>query len=106
MKNDDSRSYKLRFPVAMGSMSLLSKDSSSAVASAPETEAFQMDETLEEATLTLEGQGILIYHRSTGEPSHVSAVQRKMQHHGPVLTIDPGRPCGLCALSWSLRKLQ
>jgi serine/threonine-protein kinase RIM15 len=80
MKNDDSRSYKLRFAVAMGSMSKLSKDSTAAQSSpssSSEVEAFQMDEILEQqTTLTLEGQGILIYDRSTGEPSHVSSSQR------------------------------
>lgn len=80
MKKDDSRSFKLRFAVAMGSMSKLSKDSSSAFSSSSEVEAFQMDEIPEEhqqhqqqqqTTLTLEGQGILIYDRATGNPSHV-----------------------------------
>jgi serine/threonine-protein kinase RIM15 len=79
MKNDDSRSYKLRFAVAMGSMSKLSKDpnASPTSSSSSEVEAFQMDEIPEQqSTLTLEGQGILIYDRSTGEPSHVSSCQR------------------------------
>jgi serine/threonine-protein kinase RIM15 len=78
MKNDDSRSYKLRFTVAMGSMSRLSKDTSTGQCPASEIEAFQMDEIQEEddqqTTLTLEGQGILIYDRTTGEPSHVSSL--------------------------------
>ena len=70
MKTDDSRSVKLRFAVAMGSMSHLSKDSASM--STQEVDDFQMDEIPEQQpTLTLEGQGILIYDRSTGEASHV-----------------------------------
>jgi len=77
MKSDDSRSFKLRFTVAMGSMSKLSREASAISASPAESEveAFQMDETPEQqqqTTLTLEGQGILIYDRATGEPSHVS----------------------------------
>ncbi|KAI5796641.1 hypothetical protein EDC01DRAFT_614251 [Geopyxis carbonaria] len=76
MRNDDSRSYKLRFTVAMGSMSRLSKDSSSANLSS-EIEAFQMDELPDQSTtLTLEGQGILIYDRASGEPSHTMWVMR------------------------------
>ena len=77
MKSDDSRSFKLRFAVAMGSMSKLSKDASAISSPAEsEVEAFQMDEMPEQqqqTTLTLEGQGILIYDRATGEPSHVSS---------------------------------
>ncbi|KAI5819173.1 hypothetical protein BZA77DRAFT_241919 [Pyronema omphalodes] len=80
MKNDDSRSYKLRFTVAMGSMSRLAKDASVGQSPASEIEAFQMDEIQEEdnqqTTLTLEGQGILIYDRTTGEPSHTMWVVR------------------------------
>ncbi|KAA8909007.1 hypothetical protein FN846DRAFT_776830 [Sphaerosporella brunnea] len=79
MKTDDSRSYKLRFSVTMGSMSKLSKDSNAAHLASPssEVEAFQMDEIPEQqTTLTLEGQGILIYDRSTGEPSHTMWVVR------------------------------
>ncbi|TGZ80091.1 hypothetical protein EX30DRAFT_69156 [Ascodesmis nigricans] len=79
MKNDDSRSYKFRFAVAMGSMSTLSRGRSS-----PDEEAVEYSDdgtspiegSAEDATITLEGQGILIYDRSTGEPSHTMWVVR------------------------------
>lgn len=72
MKNDDSRSYKLRLTVAMGSLSTLSSEYSAQNTSTPELGQFEMEEVKEERpTLTLEGQGILIYDRATGNPSHV-----------------------------------
>lgn len=74
MNNDDSRSYKLRFTVAMGSLSTLSSEYSgatSAVMELGEVDEDKQEENPERPTLSLEGQGILIYDRATGNPSHV-----------------------------------
>ncbi|KAL7275440.1 hypothetical protein RUND412_001612 [Rhizina undulata] len=76
MKSDDSRSYRMRFSVIMGSKSKLTKDPL-AIAMDEEEEGFRMDEVKEhEDALRLEGQGILIYDRSTGRPSHTMWVIR------------------------------
>lgn len=72
MKNDDSRSYRLRFAVAMGALSTLPKESEGTDLLAEE-EGFQMEEVVpENNVLSLEGQGILIYDKATGTVSHVS----------------------------------
>lgn len=69
MKNDDSRSCRVRFSVVMGSKSTLTEET----ATDGQEEAFPMEEVQEEQhTLSLEGQGIIIYDKPTGEPSHVS----------------------------------
>lgn len=81
MKKDDSRSYRLRFTVAMGSLSTLPNDYSEGNTPAAEMGQFEMEkeegqpeEERPTPTLSLEGQGILIYDRATGQPSHVSAL--------------------------------
>lgn len=69
MKNDDSRSCRVRFSVVMGSKSTLTEET----ATDEQEEAFPMEEMqAEQHTLSLEGQGIIIYDKPTGEPSHVS----------------------------------
>lgn len=69
MKNDDSRSYRLRFAAAMGPKSKLARD-------AMELEEDELngrdDDEKSQHFLNLEGQGILIYDRESGDLSHVS----------------------------------
>jgi serine/threonine-protein kinase RIM15 len=74
MQNDDSRSLKVRFSVLVGPKSKLASDPLvAAVSASDEEEAFPMEEVKEEENiLTLEGQGILIYDKTSGEASHVS----------------------------------
>jgi serine/threonine-protein kinase RIM15 len=71
MKNDDSRSYRLRFAAAMGPRSKLARD-------ALEVEEDELtgreEDKQSEHFLNLEGQGILIYDRESGELSHVSII--------------------------------
>jgi len=73
MQNDDSRSFKVRFSVLVGPKSKLARDPAAAAALTSEEEAFPMEGVKEEENiLTLEGQGILIYDKTSGEASHVS----------------------------------
>jgi serine/threonine-protein kinase RIM15 len=72
MRKDDARSQIVRFSVLIGPSSTLrrkhsrSKDAISPQSSSP------VEENDEELTLSLEGQGIMVYDRSTGNESHVS----------------------------------
>lgn len=70
MKKDESRSQIIRFRVRMGPSSVLKQ----AVGGTIEQEATSLEEdmTLEEdEDLNLEGQGIMVYDRSSGGESHV-----------------------------------
>ena len=72
MKKDDSRSRRVRFSVQMGPLSKLAEDPVDAAIHAEE-EGFRPEEIAEEANLlALEGQGIMVYDRSSGGESHVS----------------------------------
>jgi serine/threonine-protein kinase RIM15 len=66
MKKDDSRSQIIRFTVPLGPASKLAprEDPTEGVA----------EEQQRPATIDLEGQGIMIYDRSSGGASHVSVV--------------------------------
>ena len=68
MKNDDSRSYMLRFVVRSGPLSTLPKDLIDSSMSSEDAGTQTEDQ---EWILTLEAQGILICDRTTGDPSHV-----------------------------------
>lgn len=72
MKKDDSRSQIVRFQLLMGSSSVLKQ-----IAMRPEnmesTDSLQQEEKdAAEEVLNLEGQGIMVYDRSSGSESHVS----------------------------------
>ncbi|KAI9825300.1 MAG: rim15, signal transduction response regulator [Thelocarpon impressellum] len=70
MKKDDSRSQLVRFSVQMGPASRLAPDAVDAAVRAEE-DGFRPEELAEEAgTLTLEGQGIMVYDRASGGESH------------------------------------
>lgn len=75
MKKDDSRSHIIRFKVRLGPLSVL-KQSPVESAVQGEDEGFRQDELEEvekERIVTLEGQGIMVYDRSSGGESHVCA---------------------------------
>ncbi|KAI9838638.1 MAG: hypothetical protein M1819_004952 [Sarea resinae] len=70
MKKDDSTSQIVRFSVLVGPSSLLRPDPTEAAVQA-EDEGFRPEEVTEqENTISLEGQGIMIYDRASGEMSH------------------------------------
>ena len=72
MKRDERKSYKIRFAVTIGSMSIFAQDPVEK-AIAAENEGFRPEEVDEENNvLDMEGQGILIFDRTDGEASHVS----------------------------------
>ena len=72
MKKDDSRSQIVRFRVRMGPSSVLRKEPEGD--ENEESEGSRTgDDGPEDESLSLEGQGIMVYDRSSGEDSHVSA---------------------------------
>jgi len=71
MKKDDSRSQFIRFHVLMGPSSVFKKDSNKQEADAEGFLLQQDDVEEEELVLKLEGQGIMVYDRSSGGESHV-----------------------------------
>ena len=70
MKKDDSKSRIVRFKVQMGSSSVLRRDITESKGS---RESNKDDEgsAEEDQELNLEGQGIMVYDRSSGDDSHV-----------------------------------
>lgn len=72
MKKDDSRSQFIRFRVAMGPDSVLIKDMSQEDAGEGEEVPQQVEGNEDEQqVLNLEGQGIMVYDRTSGGESHV-----------------------------------
>jgi len=71
MKKDDSRSQFIRFRVLMGPSSVLKKDSSKQEADGEGMMPQQDNVEEDEMVLKLEGQGIMVYDRSSGGESHV-----------------------------------
>lgn len=69
MKKDDSRSQIVRFRVQLGSLSKLASLGSPLELENNEDGASQEPETIE-----LEGQGIMVYDRSSGGESHVRSI--------------------------------
>lgn len=83
MKKDDSRSQIVRFQVLMGLASVLKRRLAE-----PENIDDMISPTggdrEEEQVLNLEGQGIMVYDRSSGGESHVCKQQHSFQiGHGP-----------------------
>ena len=73
MKRDDSKSRIIRFRLQMGPLSVL-KGSASETAEermAEEAEGKEEQPGEEEQVINLEGQGIIVYDRSSGNDSHV-----------------------------------
>ena len=72
MKKDDSRSKFIRFRVQMGPASVLKRDESDLEAENEEEAQEKMDIVEHEQVLNLEGQGIMVYDRTSGGESHVT----------------------------------
>lgn len=71
MKKDDSKSRIIRFQVQMGPLSVL-KQNPAGNQELLEGEGIEEEDTIEQdQVLNLEGQGIMVYDRSTGDESHV-----------------------------------
>jgi len=72
MKKDDSKSRIIRFQVKLGGLSVL-KQNIRKNEERPQGDDAGEDDTApeEEQVLNLEGQGIMVYDRSSGEDSHV-----------------------------------
>lgn len=70
MKKDDSKSRIIRFQVQMGPLSVLKRKNSQGQEFLEE-DAEEEDIVEEDQVLNLEGQGIMVYDRSTGDESHV-----------------------------------
>ena len=74
MKEDDSRSHMVHFKVRVGPKSVL-KSGSTVLSAQSEADGFRQDEVTEgdeEEIVNLEGQGIMVYDRSSGGENHVS----------------------------------
>lgn len=70
MKEDDSKSRVIRFQVHKGPFSVLKQNIEKDVAM-PDGDNAEGDAEDEEQVLNLEGQGIMVYDRSSGGESHV-----------------------------------
>ena len=69
MRKDDARSQNIRFTVVVGPASTMTRRYRKSISGLPtEGEAHPA----ERSSIDLEGQGIMVYDRSTGEESHVS----------------------------------
>jgi serine/threonine-protein kinase RIM15 len=73
IRKDDSRSQNIRFSVLAGPGSTLRKKSSRRKDETV-SEGNECEDQQEEMVIDLEGQGIMVYDRSTGKESHVSGV--------------------------------
>lgn len=90
MKKDDSRSQIIRFTVQLGPRSKLRRIEIPAELKA-ESEDEQPTQA-EPATIDLEGQGIMVYDRSSGGESHVSRMDNPIP--GGLMLIGTNRQCG------------
>ncbi|KAI9676549.1 MAG: rim15, signal transduction response regulator [Caeruleum heppii] len=70
MQKDDSRSQIIRFSVAMGPASKLDPDISDMSVQLESETSIPEEPSEQSTTLTLEGQGIMVYDRSSGGQSH------------------------------------
>ena len=73
MKKDDSKSRIIRFQVKMGDLSVLKQASAIKEEQSEGSNAGEEDDAAaeDEQLLNLEGQGIMVYDRSSGDDSHV-----------------------------------
>ena len=75
MKKDDSKSKIIRFQVTLGPLSVLNDNScekKESVVKESKADDPQTSDGEAEQFLNLEGQGIMVYDRTTGKDSHVS----------------------------------
>jgi serine/threonine-protein kinase RIM15 len=73
IRKDDSRSQNIRFTVIPGPSSILRRKHSRRKEDTTNDDSVNIDEPQEELTLDLEGQGIMVFNRTTGQESHVSS---------------------------------
>jgi serine/threonine-protein kinase RIM15 len=90
MKQDDSKSRIIRFSVRMGPLSVLRKkpEKLPVVEEGGESideEGAASDDADDDEILNLEGQGIMVYDRTSGGESHVRIIS--LPYYGPLLTI-------------------
>jgi len=71
IRQDDSRSQNVRFSLVMGPSSTLRKKYARAKDHESSSPVDEGQNSPEELTINLEGQGIMVYDRITGEESHV-----------------------------------
>jgi serine/threonine-protein kinase RIM15 len=72
IRKDDARSHNVRFSVLAGPDNPIRKKHSRKRDDAAPEEPLDAEELEEEIIVDLEGQGIMVYDRSTGRESHVS----------------------------------
>jgi len=71
MKQDDSKSRIIRFRVQMGPLSILKQKATQDQEILERENVEEEDNVEQDQVLNLEGQGIMVYDRSTGDESHV-----------------------------------
>jgi serine/threonine-protein kinase RIM15 len=71
IRKDDTRSQNIRFTVTPGPSSILRRKHSRRKEEAVNDDSLNIEEPQEELTLDLEGQGIMVFNRTTGQESHV-----------------------------------
>ena len=82
MKKDDSKSRIIRFQVRMGPLSVLVQGERRHQDGLEEENNRNVVAVEEEQVLNLEGQGIMVYDRSSGNESHVRSINsRLLPHH-------------------------
>jgi serine/threonine-protein kinase RIM15 len=86
MRKDDARSQNIRFTVMVGPASTMNKKYRKSISGLPQEG--ESPTTKEKSSLDLEGQGIMVYDRSTGKESHVSISGFCWNR------ANPSRPCG------------
>lgn len=85
MKKDDSRSQIIRFTVQLGPASKLAP-----IETLDELKEGEGEGASRHPTIDLEGQGIMVYDRSSGGESHVSLNPTRQY----AILTSPGRRCG------------
>ena len=96
MKKDDSKSRIIRFRLQMGPLSVLkgSAPEKTEETVSGEAEGKEVQATEEEQVINLEGQGIIVYDRSSGNDSHV----REPTAPPMSMVLIWYRQCGCCGL--------
>ena len=93
MKQDDSKSQIIRFKIRLGPSSVYVHDPDLLVAQkeAEGISAEEVEDGEDGNTITLEGQGIMVYDRSSRGESHVS-----LDPASTTFRLTRPRPCGCC----------
>lgn len=77
MKQDDSRSQLIRFAVILGPLSVLKQGRSNTDFPFEQDDQGQGENSENVEVINLEGQGIMVYDRSSGGESHVSILAQR-----------------------------